>query len=112
MKKEMIVLEFVNDEKPFEPVNWTTELQLEHDDYMAELSEKKKIDSDDSNFGQYSNDDVILRSLKLLFPKVTVKDLRTLHPRDYLDLRDAVYNSGRRGIRPTENFRKLQNDPE
>jgi len=47
MKKEMIVLEFVNDEKPFEPVNWTTELQLEHDDYMAELSEKKKIDSDE-----------------------------------------------------------------
>jgi len=112
MKKEMIVLEFVNKGKPFEVPLWTVELQLEHDDYMAELLKKEGMDSSNPNYGQYSNDDVIIRGLKQVESSVSIKDLRTMHPRDYLDLRDAVYNSGRRGIRPDENFRKLQNDPE
>ena len=111
MKKELIVLDFVNNGEPFEPPTWTVELQLEHDNYMSEMCEKKKINRDDPNYGQISTEDVVVRSLKHIDKKVKVSDLRGMHPMDYLDLRNAIYESGRRGIRPEENFRKLQNDP-
>lgn len=104
MKKEKLVLVFINDGEPFEAPTWTVELQLEHDNYMSETSEKKGIDSDDPDYGQISNDDVIMRSLKHIDKKVKASDLRGMHPQDYIELRNAIYNSGRRGIRPEENF--------
>ncbi len=100
MKKEKIQLEFVNNGEPFEAPTWTVELQLEHDNYMA----GKDIDSDDPDYGQVSNDDVIIRSLKYIDKKIKASDLRKMHPQDYIELRNAIYNSGRRGIRPEENF--------
>lgn len=106
MKKEYLKLDFVNSGEPFEAPIWTVELQLEHDNYMSEVSEKKGIDSDHPDYGQISNDDVILRSLKLIDKKIKVSHLRSMHPQDYIELRNAIYNSGRRGIRPDENFQE------
>lgn len=101
---EKISLPFVNKGKEFTVPTWTVKDQIELDKEMASICKEKKIKPADEEYGQLLNDKLILRQLHNIDEKVTVEDLQTLHPRDYVELIGLIYNSGRRGLRQKENF--------
>ena len=89
-----ITLPFINNGEPFELPPWTVE---RHEKALNEcLNNTKNMDpkKQDKELRFY----VILTCLKEFDSSVTIKDIRTMHVDDMLELFDAIYLSGKRGI--------------
>ncbi len=89
-----ITLPFVNDGKPFELPVWTVE---RHEKALNLcLNSVKDLDAkqQDKEFRFY----VILTCLQEFDSSVTIKDVKTMHVDDMLELFEAIYYSGKRGI--------------
>ena len=87
-------LDFVNDDKPFTISNWTPE---KHEDALAELVKNEKGKSAkklDKLFRYY----VVLQTLREIDNTVTVEQVKNIHVEDMVELFNAVYYAGKRGI--------------
>jgi uncharacterized protein (DUF2249 family) len=96
MKKPKYSLDFVNNGDPFDMPNWTTK---KHEDAlirMAEYQKEKKLSEKEANdeFKHF----VIYETLIELDEDVDINDIRDMHPQDLIELFNAVYNAGRKGI--------------
>jgi hypothetical protein len=93
-------LKFVNKGKAFEMPSWTVEKYEKLLDEMTSYEEKVK----DGTLAQVQYDKLfrtkmILISLHEIDESVKESDLKTLHPEDLILLGNAVYTSGRVGIK-------------
>jgi len=87
-------LDFVNDDKPFTVSNWTTK---KHEDALDELvkNEKGKTPKElDKLFRFY----VVLQTLREVDETVTIEQVKNIHVEDLVELFNAVYYEGKRGI--------------
>ena len=101
--KEPYSLEFVNKGKAFAIPNWTTE---KHESALARLAEDMKDmpkGKEDKEFKHY----VIYETLSAIDTtgKCTLETIRAMHPVDLVDIFNAVYGAGRKGIH-SKDFRK------
>ena len=101
--KEPYSIDFVNKGKPFSIPNWTTE---RHESALAKLTEATKDlppDKQDKEFKFY----VIYEVLSQIDETgdCTIDKIREMHAMDTIELFNAIYNAGRKGIY-SQNFRK------
>lgn len=101
--KEPYSLDFVNKGKPFSIPNWTTD---KHESALAHLAadmEDLPKDKEDKEFKYY----VIYETLSAIdtTEKCTIDKIKRMHPVDVIDMFNAVYNAGRKGIY-SKDFRK------
>ena len=101
--KEPYSLEFVNKGKPFAIPNWTTE---KHESALAKLAADMKDmpkGEEEKEFKHY----VIYETLSAIDKtgECTLERIRAMHPIDLVDMFNAVYNAGRKGIY-SKDFRK------
>jgi len=101
--KEPYSLEFVNKGKPFAIPNWTT---AKHESALARLAADAKDMPEgmqDKEFKHY----VIYETLSEIDEtnKCTLEKIRNMHPVDLIDMFNAIYGAGRKGIY-SKDFRK------
>jgi hypothetical protein len=101
--KEPYSLDFVNKGKPFSIPNWTT---YKHESVLAKLAADLKDvpeKEQDKEFKHY----VIHETLSEIDEtgECTLEEIRIMHPVDLIDMFNAVYNAGRKGIY-SKDFRK------
>jgi len=89
-------LDFVNKGKNFDMPNWSTE---KHENALNNLvSYQKKNKLSDKEAEKEFKHFVIHETLKEIDKDVDLDDIRKMHPMDLIDLFNAVYNAGRKGI--------------
>ena len=103
--KEPYSLEFVNKGKAFAIPNWTSD---KHESALARLAEDLKDapkEKQEDEFKHY----VIYETLSVIDTtgKCTLEKIRAMHPIDLVDIFNAVYGAGRKGIY-SKDFRKEQ----
>jgi len=101
--KEPYSLEFVNKGKAFSIPNWTTE---KHESALAHLAADMKNmpkGKEDKEFKHY----VIYETLSAIDTTgaCTLEKIRKMHPIDLIDIFNAIYGAGRKGIY-SKDFRK------
>lgn len=101
--KEPYSLEFVNKGKSFAIPNWTTD---KHESALAKLAADSKDmtqEQQEKEFKHY----VIYETLSALDTtgECTLEKIRNMHPVDLVDMFNAVYSAGRKGIY-SKDFRK------
>jgi len=101
--KDPYSLEFVNIGKPFAIPNWTTD---KHESTLAKLATDMKDASakeQEKEFKHY----VIYETLSIVDEtgECTLEKIRNMHPIDLIDMFNAVYGAGRKGIY-SKDFRK------
>lgn len=96
-------LDFVNNGEPFDMPNWTTEKHENALNQLVQYQKEKKLSDKKANeeFKHF----VIYETLKEIDEEVDIDKIRNMHPIDLVDLFNAVYNAGRKGIY-ARNFRK------
>jgi hypothetical protein len=87
-------LEFVKNGEPFELPPWTVLLHEQALNNCLKETAGKDPMVQDKEFRFY----VILESLHQVDEQVTMLDIRKMHVDDMLELFDAVYSAGKRGI--------------
>jgi len=103
--KEPYSYPFVNKGKAFAIPNWTTD---KHESALAHLAADTKDmlkDKKEEEFKYY----VIYETLSVIDTtgKCTLEEIRRMHPVDLIDMFNAVYGAGRKGIY-SKDFRKEQ----
>lgn len=101
--KEPYSLKFVNKGKAFAVPNWTTD---KHESALAHFAADMKDlpeDKEDKEFKYY----VIYETLSAIdvTNECTLDKIKHMHPVDVIDMFNAVYNAGRKGIY-SKDFRK------
>lgn len=90
---------FVNAGKSFSMPEWTVRKHEKLMESMIPYDEKvRDTKMTQTDYDKLYRIKMILLSLCEVDPKVTDKDLQTMHPDDFIDLWIAVYNSGKKGI--------------
>jgi len=103
MKKPKYSLDFVNDGESFDMPNWTTEKHESALQNLVEYQKEQKL-SDEKAEKEFKHF-VIYETLQTIDSDVEIDDIRNMHPSDLIDLFNAVYNAGRKGIY-ARNFRQ------
>ena len=98
-------IDFVNSGKPFKMPNWTTR---KHENALLRLAkfQKEHKDIDDDKLNNEFKYFVIHETLSEIDESVSIEDIRNMHPLDLVELFNAVYNAGRKGIIAKKNFQK------
>ena len=92
-------LKFVNGGSPFEMPEWTVGKHEKLLKTMIPFDEKLKLDVlKKSDYDKIYRENMILSSLNEIDKNVNETHLKSMHPDDFIDLWEAVYNSGKRGI--------------
>jgi len=99
-------IKFVKNGEPFEMPDWTTK---KHEAAIAECLKNCKdlpAEEQDKELRFY----IIYQTLHEIDDTVKLDTIRNLHPEDLIELFEAVYNAGKRGIVFQEKSRTKKKD--
>jgi ribosomal protein L19E len=83
-------LPFVNKGKEFEIPKMTMRI---HRQAMEQMSEHKKMSEE--QYSQMFNEKIVLLALQEVDSSITIEDVETMHPDDYIDFFGKLWNSGK-----------------
>ena len=96
MGKVKYILDFVNKGKEFNMPDWTVE---KHESMLKKMEKHEDLlDNNPLEYERISRKMIILETLQGLDEAVEESDLDHLHPDDFLELFQAVYFCGKKGI--------------
>jgi len=98
-----IKLSFVNDSEPFMVPHMTVKKQEELLDDMTQI--EKTMKPTDPKYNREVNKHMVKRVLQTIDPSITIDDINSMHPDDYIELFNMIWSGGRE-LGDAANFRQ------